>query len=320
MANESKKKFVPTPLTYDYLFARFKKKLLNTASSIFVWENLPESIDENYLTTELIESGKIGFLKFKDELVCVRGNWGGGINKYLKPEQFIYSNTVIGSGSPEIGKNIAVIFLTTVDTMNVEISGGLSMLIDSTATLLADNELSLNIAQKNTRLMLVADADSESTVNSAECVLSAMYEGKAYKVVHKRFQDSLSVNPLVTIRPAENIRQLIETRQYIWSSFLQELGINSNFNMKRERLITSEVETNGECLDTLIDDIERNVKKGVDMVNSLYGTNISFRVKRYGEELNTETDNTETDNTDSTDNTNEVVTTQQDSKEGVNDE
>lgn len=318
MANESKKKFAPTHLTYEYLFTRFKKKLLNTATSIFVWENLPESIDENYLTTELIESGKIGFLKFKDELVCVRGNWGGGINKYLKPKQFIYSNTVIGSGSPEIGKDIAVIFLTTVDTMNVEIAGGLSMLIDSTATLLADNELSLNVAQKNTRLMLIADADSESTVNSAECVLTAMYEGKPYKVVHKRFQDTLSVNPLVSIRPAENIRQLIETRQFIWSSFLQELGINSNFNMKRERLITSEVETNSECLDTLIDDIERNVKKGVDMVNSLYGTNISFRVKRYGEEHNAETDNTETDNTD---NTNEVVTTQQDTeKEGVNDE
>lgn len=313
MANE-KRTFAPKNLTYDYLFARFKKKLLNTASSIFVWEDLPKTIDENYLTTELIESGKIGIINTNNGLVAVRGNWGGGLNEYLKPEQFIYSNPVVGSGNPKIGKDIAVIFLTTVDTMNVEVDGGLSMLIDSTATLLSDNELSLNIAQKNTRLMLVADADSESTANSAERVLSAMYEGKPYKVVLKRFQDSLSVNPLVTIRPAENIRQLIETRQFIWSSFLQELGINSNFNMKRERLITSEVETNSECLDTLIDDIERNVNAGVDMVNSLYGTDIKFRVKRYGEE---KTANSDTDDTDTnTDDNNKVVTTQQDKKEG----
>lgn len=312
MANE-KRTFAPKNLTYEYLFARFKRKLLNTASSIFVWENLPTSIDENYLTTELIESGKIGIINTNNGLVAVRGKWGGGLNEYLKPKQFIYNNPVVGSGNPKIGKDIAVIFLTTVDTMNVEVDGGLSMLIDTTATLLSDNELSLNIAQKNTRLMLVADADSESTANSAERVLSAMYEGKPYKVVLKRFQDSLSVNPLVTIRPAENIRQLIETRQYIWSSFLQELGINSNFNMKRERLITSEVETNNECLDTLIDDIERNVNTGVDMVNTLYGTDIKFRVKRYGEE---KTANSDTDDTDTNTDDNKVVTTQQDKKEG----
>ena len=71
---------------------------------------------------------------------------------------------------------------------------------------------------------------------------------------------------------------------FIEAQFMQELGINANYNMKRERLISSEVELNTDCLDTLIDDIEENVNRGVDMCNSLFGTNIKFSVRRYGEQ------------------------------------
>jgi hypothetical protein len=93
---------------------------------------------------------------------------------------------------------------------------------------------------------------------------------------------------------------------------LQELGINSNFNLKRERLTTSEVDLNGECLDTLIDDIERTVLQGVEMTNTMYGTNISFKIRRYGEEQ-TNDDNTET--------AEEVTTSQQeDEKVGEDNE
>lgn len=275
---------MPPSLTLEYLYMRFRKKLIDTAASVLTWENLPPSFDETFLNTELIESGIIGIIKENDTLYTVRGNWGGEPNEYYKPSQFIYANPVLGSGSPTIGENVAVIHLTTEDANPFTLTGGLSMLIDSTAMLLADNILSLNVTQKNTRAMLIADADNEQTRNSAEQVLKSLYNGEPYKVVLKKMTDSFTVNPLSTVRTADAMKQLIENHQYILSQFMQELGINSNYNMKRERLITSEVALNAECLDTLIDDIEENVNRGVDMCNSMFGTNIKFRVRRYGEE------------------------------------
>lgn len=302
---------IPPSMSYTFLYAKFRKKLINTASSLFEWENLPTTFDENYLNAELIMHGRIGIISKNGQLYTVRGDVGGEINEYYKPTQFIYANPVLGSGSPTIGQDIAVIFLTSEDTApNIHVCG-LSALIESTASLLADNELSLSVAQKNTRLMLLADADNEATRNSAEQTLKAMYNGEPYKVVNRRMTDTFNVNPLVTIRPAESMRQLIENRQYIWSCFLQELGINSNFNLKRERLTSSEVDLNSECLDTLIDDIERTVLQGVDKTNTMYGTNISFKIRHYGEEQ-TNDDNTDADN---------VVTSQQDdAKDGDADE
>lgn len=301
---------IPPPLSYNFLYSKFRKKLINTACSLFQWENLPNSFDVNFLNAELIVHGRIGIIIKSGRLYTVRGDVGGEVNEYYKPTQYIYANPVLGSGSPFIGRDIAVIFLTSEDTAPNIYVGGLSALIESTASLLADNELSLSVAQKNTRLMLLADADNEATRNSAEQTLKAMYNGEPYKVVNRRMTDTFNVNPLVTIRPAESMRQLIENRQYIWSCFLQELGINSNFNLKRERLTTSEVDLNSECLDTLIDDIERTVLQGVEMTNTLYGTNIQFKIRRYGEEQ-TNDDNTET--------AEEVVTSQQEDEKAVND-
>lgn len=284
----SKSRNLPPNLEFALLFNRFRKKLVNTASSVFTWENLPDTIDENYLTTELIFNGIIGIINTPDGVRAVRGNWGGKPNEYYKPTEFIYANPILGSGSPEIGKDIAVIFLTTADnTINgcdIATNDGLSTLIDSTACLLADNQLSLNVAQKNSRLMLVASTDNEATSNSAEQTLKSMYQGEPYKVIHSKFGDSINIEPLVNSKPAESMRQLIENYQFIWSTFLQELGINSNFNLKRERLVQAEVALNSECMDTLVDDIERNINIGVNMCNSLFGTDIKFTIRRYGEE------------------------------------
>lgn len=282
--NYKRRSVMPPTLSTEYLYTRFRKKLVNTAFSIFEWSGLPYTIDEQFLTMELIEHGVIGIIKSAGSIYAVRGNVGGSINEYYKPTEFIYANPILGNGQPTINKECAVLFLTKEDMMPFAITGGLSQLIDSTALLLADNIVSLNVAQKNSRLMILAAADDDSTASSAECVLNAMYNGKPYKIAQKRLTDSLEVNPIANLRTAENMRQLIENQQYLIAHFLQELGINANYNLKRERLNTAEIELNTDCLDTLVDNMESTINFGLEKCNELFGTNISFKIKRYGEE------------------------------------
>lgn len=308
----------PPIMSTEYAYLRFRKKLVNTAHSIFEWNGLPESIDENFLTNELIEHGIIGIIDTPNGLTAVRGYVGGEINQYYRPTHFLYANPVIGSGEPLIGTECAAIFLTSEDMIPFTPAGGLSSLIDSTALLLADNMISLNVSQKNSRIMLLAAADDENTANSAERTIMDMYNGRPYKVVNKTLTDSFEVNPLANVKIAENMRQLIENQQYILSHFYQELGINSNFNLKRERLISSEVDLNAECLDTLVDDMEKTVNDGLKICNKLFDTNITFHVKRYGEEKTTpEQDKNESEKTNTNETESETVATaQQDEQKG----
>lgn len=281
------RQLTPPIFTLEYLYRRFYSKLVNIATSVFEWHNLPETFDENFLTETLILNGVIGVIQTPNGLKPVLGNVGGEINEFYKPTQFIYANPVLGSGSPTINKNCAVLYLTTFDSNPNQFSKGLSQQIETTALLLADNLLSLNIAQKNTRLIAFLISDNEATANSAEQIVNSMYNGKPFKVISKTLADTIEVNPISqNVNIAQNMRQLIENQQYIIAQFLHELGINEMYNLKRERITSTEIALNADCLDTLIDNIEHQVNKGLDECNKLFGTNIKLTMHRYGEEDN----------------------------------
>ena len=71
---------------------------------------------------------------------------------------------------------------------------------------------------------------------------------------------------------------LIETHQYILAQFYNEIGIAGNWNMKRERVNTAETELMTGSLDVNVKLIEEEIKKGIDKVNQLFGTSITFEI------------------------------------------
>lgn len=68
---------------------------------------------------------------------------------------------------------------------------------------------------------------------------------------------------------------LIEAHQYILAQFFQEIGVSANYNMKRERLNTAEVEMNNGALDINIFNMLKNRQEAVALINEKFGTEIS---------------------------------------------
>ena len=73
-----------------------------------------------------------------------------------------------------------------------------------------------------------------------------------------------------------NVDKMLTARTKTMSDFLQEIGVKSAFE-KSERLITDEVSANDQLLTINTDDMLTFRKQGVEMVNSLFGTNITVR-------------------------------------------
>ena len=68
--------------------------------------------------------------------------------------------------------------------------------------------------------------------------------------------------------------QFIELHQYLKGSMFNELGLNANYNMKREALGAGESGLNADILFPLVDDMLANRQECLDEVNKKYGTNI----------------------------------------------
>lgn len=68
---------------------------------------------------------------------------------------------------------------------------------------------------------------------------------------------------------------LIEYQQYLKASWFNEIGLNANYNMKREKLSTTESQMNSDALLPLVDDMLEQRRLGVEKVNEMFGTNIT---------------------------------------------
>ena len=207
-------------------------------------------------------------------------NVGGAVDEYYKPTRVLIANPVLGSKDLKRDEQAAVVHLTPMDILQeypkssplFSYEGGLYSLISMCANLLADNISSINTAQINTRVHAVFTAESDSAAASAETVLRRIYEGKPYSVVTSEILAAIHVNPLSNSAVSKDLIELLEVCQYIFAMFWNAIGIDANYNMKRERLITAEVDKNLMSLKVPIETILETLNADLDKTNELFGT------------------------------------------------
>lgn len=310
----SKRIVYPTNVeeTHRYFF----KDLFNSVSNVILIDNLPEKADNNYVISNLILTGHIAAIRHEKEIYMVDARLGGERDVNFYPKRVIGANPVIGTIDLERGVDGEVIYLTPFDKIPVFnegfTEGGLFQLISITASLLADNICSLNCAQINGRVQAIVTAEDSQIAKSAEIVLKDLYAGKPYKVLTDELYKHIHVNPLASAVHAKQLIELIETQQYIRAQFWNSIGIDANYNMKRERLNEAEINSNFTALKVPVTTMLATLNEGFDSANKCLGTKLHARLNpeykvikannfvnsQKSEVKNNETSDKKTDNSD----------------------
>lgn len=253
------------------------KWLLSKLEDVIVLKDVPETIDVTYLKEQLLLLGEICITDFNDKLYACVGSRGGEPNEYYRPTQFIIANPILGSKVVDIDKNGVVIFNTSADKSDM-FGGGLFQLIKQTATLLADNIVSINCAQINTRVEAIVTSDSEAQATAGEIVLKKLYAGAPYNIVRSDIIEKININPIASSTTGGKIKELVELHQYIIAQFFQAIGIKANAINKKERMITDEINSQDDYLGISLLDLIESWKEGFDKVNEMYGTEIKVEL------------------------------------------
>lgn len=260
---------------YDFFF----KWLLNKVASCFYIKGLPETVDEWYTKTNLILDGNICVTDFGDKLYSVVGGRGGQPDEYYVPTIFTVANPILGSKQVEIGKTGVVIYNTATDKFYGDcFACGLYTLIRQTATLLADNIISINANQINSRVVAFFTADSEAQATEGENVLKQIYAGKPFKILRSDIVDKLQCNPIAATSTSSNITELVQLHNYIIGNFFQSIGIKSNNIRKNAHVLQEEIDSQDNFLQLSLFEILTSWQKGFDEVNELYGTDIKVEL------------------------------------------
>ena len=277
---------VPKKLTFSRLYRFYFDFILRLLYRIFIIEGNPETVEDTFLKLMLFTTGKVTYFRGRevgedaDKLIALNCSRSDTPTVYYMPSKSLITNPrLIKSYMLTPGTDCEIVYLSEADKYNLnDQSGGLYHLIERTAIMLADNDLSINIAQKNTRLTNIVSGDTQNTVDSIRAVIAAMYEGDPTIVVKSSLIDKLQGVPIVENSSQQNLIQLIEVQQYILAHFYEQIGICTHDQMKKERLVTAEINDNIDLAYLNIDDILVSLQEGFDRVNAMFGTNITIKI------------------------------------------
>ena len=264
-------------LSLDKLSEYYIKDTLIRTQKMFNYNNLPKTIPKEQLELLLQRNGYAVITKVNGELYAFYGGLGGEPNEYYLPTIATVANPALKfSKSMVIDKECVVI-------KNDVMFMGLMPLIQSTSYLLAQADISFKYALINGRLKAIVTAPNDEVKASLDEMFKQIEKGSSLKVVvDDDLMNELKVSPYGS---NDNGIDIIELKQYIIGSFYQKLGIQSNFNMKREALNSAESALNDDILYPLIDEMLEERQKGVEKINKLYGTNISVELSSVWKQL-----------------------------------
>lgn len=246
--------------------------MLTRTQSMFEWRGLPDTIPAYQLELYLQMNGNTCIYNHNGELYAFVGAMGGEPDVYYRPTLYTICNPALNLDTqPRIDTECALI-------RNDPFCMGLLPLFNRCATGIVETELSLDIASINSRIISLICATTDSAYQSALDYLNDIRAGESGVMSKPEFLDGIKTQPYAA---AGNryITDLIELLQYHKASWYNEIGINANYNMKRESINSGESQLNNDALYPLIDTMLDCRKRGAEKINELYGQNVTVALK-----------------------------------------
>jgi len=246
----------------------FIRYMLVRTLQMFEYNGLPETIPQKELERILQVRGFAFVTEHEGEIYAFSGSLGGLPGVYGEPTEIVIANPALKFNKTLNLKEDGVLI------NNDDMQQGLIPLISKYATILNENEITMILSTINKRVNNLISVSDSNTADSARKYLDGLEAGNIGYIMENRLYESLKTK---TISETNSTRlvDLIELQQYIKASLYNELGLNSNFNMKRERLIRKEVEINSDSIYPLVDNMLRCRQEAVEKINAMFGTSIT---------------------------------------------
>lgn len=268
----------------DKLVNDLIRYMLIRTQAMFEYTGLPDSIPQRFLEQYVQTSGFVGIVKVKGELYAMWGGLGGVPDVYYQPTVLTVANPALDySASLTIGKDCEII-------RNDFLYQGLMPLCSRYATLLAENFISIRMASINKRTQTFLRADNDRDKAAADKFVDDLVNGKLSAVMTTPFFDGITAQPYGQNSGSSQITELTELHQYLESKLFNELGLQANYNMKRESLSAAELGLNNDIMLPMIDQMLLCRQQDLEKVNSMYGTNISVKLSSAWEDVQLESE------------------------------
>lgn len=276
------------------------KQMLNRTNRMFKYKGLPDTIPEKVLELMLQNNGfavitKVleGEIKYNKDIyfegyyVFSEGVGLGG------PPDIYYRPTIATIANPAMGLSIQrTIGVDCVVIRNDVLLMGLRPVNSRYASLLTENDITFRLYDINSRISALISSPDSKVAESAKQYLIDIEAGKLGVIADSKLLDAIKSQPYQGT--TDKLISLIEYHQYINSKWENAVGINSNYNMKREALGDKETSANVASLLPFTDTMLSCRQEDFELSNKLLGTNISVELDSTWQDIQTEVEQEQT--------------------------
>lgn len=247
----------------------FKLEPRNDKAEQFLRDN-----PQNLLELQVQARGLMGVVEKDGKYYMVRGSLGGIPNHTYMPSNLIVTNPYLKLDSFKFDiygekKNCVVI-------PNDTLYEGLLFLISYHCEMLTEIELTKLLISQYTRSPAMATAPDNNAKKDIDAFFADLAEGKIKSVYDKNFMKAIGTVQLNPNSSHNVITQVLEMQQYEKASLFNDIGLQMNYNMKRETITSSEAQLGEGSLLPLCDDMYECRKKAYEELKELWGIDLAF--------------------------------------------
>lgn len=251
--------------------------MLNRTQQMFEYDGLPDTIPQRMLETILQTCGNVCLTEVDGKPYVFSGGLGGMRDEYYQPTIYTIANPYLKFNKMlKIGDEC---IWGRSDSFGV----GLLPIFQWYASMIVENGVTLRVGLINARITKTLSAQDDATFKSALKYLQDIEDGKLGAISDSAFFEG--VNLVHSPTANEHLTDVIEALQYLKASWFNELGLQANYNMKRERIQNAEAENDNDALLPLVDDMLQQRQQMLDAFNEKYGYEVSVKLSSAWEDV-----------------------------------
>lgn len=239
----------------------YYKFLKDLYLNMFEWENVPSSIDVEFLEQSLFKSGSVAITEYNEELIALNCTGSGTLNIYNYPVSY---NCFSPNGMVTVNRKIDNVCVCYSDVDKVNFNSVAMEYAEKLTRI--DNIMKVNLNAQKTPIHMSC---TEKQLKTVQAIYKQFTGDEPLIITDKDSSELANIKVFNTQAPFLGGMMSDQKNREI-NEYLTLLGVDNIAIDKKERLLSGEAESNDEMLKIIFNSHLRMRVKFCDNVNKIY--------------------------------------------------